>query len=63
MILKAFNAFQITLCFAAAPFILGWLSEAQFPAASVAFWVGVCAYVVGFFLMCGAVFIAIEDGR
>jgi uncharacterized membrane protein len=50
--MKAFNAFQLVACFAAAPFGIQWLSTATFTGAPAAFWVGIVVYVVGFFGMC-----------
>lgn len=61
--LKAFNAFQMTVLFSAMPFLLMWLSKADFQWAQVAFWLSMIVYLVMF---CGAVvcaFIAIEGDR
>lgn len=59
--LRAFNSFQAVLAFALAPFGISWLSEASFRGAGVAFWVVCVAYVVGFIMMCAAVFVAVSQ--
>lgn len=43
-----FNAIQISLLFSALPFIVQWVSDAQFKGAGAAFWVLIVAYVVSF---------------
>ena len=59
--LKAFNSFQIVSCFAAAPFGIGWLFNASFPASTVAAYAGVVGYGIFFVLMCIATLKAIDD--
>lgn len=51
-----FNAFQMTACFAAAPFGIAWLADANFPWARAAFWVALVAYVIFFGMMVAAVY-------
>lgn len=43
-----FNAFQITILFAVLPFMVQWVSEAQFKGHGAAFRALVIAYVVSF---------------
>lgn len=50
--MKEFNAFQMVCCFASAPFMIQWLSTAEFAGATAASCVGIVAYVVGFYAMC-----------
>lgn len=52
IMLKAFNAFQLVFCFAAAPFAIQWVSTAEFVGHQAAMWVGIVAYVAGFIGMC-----------
>jgi hypothetical protein len=58
---KAFNSFQITALFSAMPFIVSWLWTATFSGANALVWAAICAYVIFFFLMCGAVFKAVVE--
>lgn len=58
--LKVFNAFQMTALFAAAPYGIQWLSGAQFPGHTAAFWAGVIGYGIFVVLMTAAVTIALE---
>ena len=60
IMLKGFNAFQLTTLFAAAPWGIEWVKDAAFTGSSVLFWVLVVAYVVGFFGMCVAVYSAVD---
>ena len=46
--MKTFNAFQAVCLFAAAPFLMGWLTKNPFPYAQVALWITGIAYLVGF---------------
>lgn len=59
--LKAFNSLQITALFAAAPYGLYWLLNADFYAHIVAFWTALIVYFIFFCLMCGAVFHSIDE--
>lgn len=43
-----FNSFQLTVLFAAWPFIINWLANAQFQAHGVLYWVGIVAYIIHF---------------
>jgi hypothetical protein len=58
--MRLFNSFQIVAAFVAWPFLISWLSEAQFRGAPVAFYAACALYVVAFFAMVGAVFVSIE---
>ncbi len=44
----AFNAFQLVLLFACAPFIIGWLHGDPFPFSVAVKWVAGAAYLVLF---------------
>lgn len=57
---KAFNSFQLTTLFAAAPWAIEWVKTATFTGSSVLFWVLIVAYVVGFVGMCCAVYSAVD---
>lgn len=46
--MKVFNAFQLVAFFAAGPFIIQWIHNADFYAHAVAFWVALVAYLYGF---------------
>jgi hypothetical protein len=59
--LKAFNAFQLTVLFALAPFGLEWCKGAEFYGHTAAFWVGLVAYIVAFFGMTYAVYDTFDD--
>lgn len=49
--MRVFNAFQITVTFAAAPFMIAWLGTQTFPYAWVANLASYAAYVVFFIFM------------
>ena len=53
--LKAFNAFQLVTLFAAGPFIINYLSNAEFVGHGIAFWIGIVAYAIGYVSMIVAV--------
>jgi hypothetical protein len=57
--MRLFNSFQIVAAFVGWPFLIAWLSDADFRGASVAFYAACACYVVAFFAMVGAVFEAI----
>lgn len=46
--MRYFNAFQLMLLFAAMPFLITYVKDANFYAHLVLFWVLIVAYVVGF---------------
>lgn len=54
---KTFNAFQLTACFAAAPFGVGYLATHPFPYQHAAVTVAAVVYIVAF---CGMV-MTVED--
>ena len=58
---KVFNSFQITVLFAASPFILEWVRNAEFYAANVVFWVGCAAYVVFMGIMTAVVANSVDE--
>jgi hypothetical protein len=49
--MKFFNAFQIVAAFVAWPFLISWLTTAEFRGAGVAFYAACALYVVAFGLM------------
>jgi hypothetical protein len=49
--MKLFNAFQIVAAFVAWPFLISWLTTAEFRGAGVAFYSACALYVVAFGLM------------
>lgn len=53
--MKVFNAFQLTCCFAAAPFLIDYLRNSQTTYCQIGFWVALVAYTVGFVANCFAV--------
>lgn len=58
--LKMFNSLQIVAVFVAWPFLIGWLSNATFQGAFVAFLTACVLYLLGFFAIVGCVYAAIE---
>lgn len=58
--LKVFNAFQMTVLFAAAPFGIQYLATATFPFQAAAFWLGIIAYMAFFVCMWVCVTTAID---
>lgn len=53
--MKIFNALQVVAAFVAWPFLISWLTSAQFAGHQVAFFAACALYVVGFFGMTYAV--------
>ena len=43
-----FNAFQLVLLFAAGPFVITYVKDAEFYAHGVLFWVLIVGYIIGF---------------
>lgn len=43
-----FNSFQLTVLFAAWPFIIGWLKTQPFEYSGALFWVAIVAYLIHF---------------
>lgn len=58
--MRLFNSFQIVAAFVAWPFLISWLSDAEFRGAAVAFYAACALYVVAFGAMVGAVFTSLE---
>jgi hypothetical protein len=54
--MRVFNAFQITAAFVAWPFLISWLTTAEFRGAQVAFFAACALYVVAFAAMVGCVY-------
>ncbi len=61
--LTVFNSFQITALFAAFPFLIGWLFNAEFQWHSAAAWAALVAYVVYFGFMVTSVVMAIDSEK
>lgn len=59
--MKLFNSFQIVAAFVAWPFLVAWLSDADFRGAGVAFYAAGVLYVVAFVSMVGSVYHSIAD--
>ena len=59
--LKVFNSIQITLCFAAWPALVAWLSDATFTGATPTFLGSIAAYIMGFIAMTACVFRCIDE--
>lgn len=53
--MRVFNAFQLVGAFVAWPFLIAWLSNAQFQGHQVAFFSACVFYFVGFCFMVAAV--------
>jgi hypothetical protein len=53
--LAIFNAFQLVLLFACAPFIISYVERASFTGATPLFWVLIIAYLIGFGGLVGCV--------
>jgi hypothetical protein len=58
-----FNAFQIVAAFVGWPFLISWLTTAEFKGAGVAFYAACALYVVAFGFMTLTVADAIEDSK
>ena len=56
--MKAFKSFQIVLCFALAPWLIGLIPDGYHTAVTWVAWIG---YTIGFCVMCGAMYTAIEE--
>jgi hypothetical protein len=54
--MRLFNSFQITAAFVAWPFLISWLSDAEFRGSGVAFYAACACYVVAFAAMVGSVY-------
>ncbi len=61
--MRLFNSFQIVAAFVAWPFGIAWLSSADFPGHTVAFFSACALYVVAFGAMIGCVYSATEDWK
>lgn len=59
--LRIFNSFQIVCAFVAWPFLINWLSTAEFRGAPLAFYSSAAVYVVGFIAMIAAVNKSLDD--
>lgn len=44
--MRVFNAFQIVIAFAAWPYLISWLADAEFRGVGAAFWSSIICYVV-----------------
>ncbi len=53
--MEMFNALQLVCLFAAMPFIITFVKDAEFYAHSTLFWVLIAGYTVGFFGLVGIV--------
>ncbi len=56
-----FNAFQIVAAFVAWPFLISWLTTAEFRGAAVAFYAACALYVVAFGFMTISVANSIDE--
>jgi len=54
--MRLFNSLQIAIIFAAWPFIISWIADAEFKGATAAFYAACGAYIVAFFCMVGCVY-------
>lgn len=59
--MKMFNSIQITAAFVAWPFLIAWISEANFRGANVAFYSAIALYLVAFAAMVGCVYRCIDS--
>lgn len=53
--MKTFNSFQIVAAFLGWPFLIQWLSAADFKGSSAAFYMACAFYIVAFIYMVGCV--------
>ena len=56
MFMKGFNSLQLTVLFAAWPFLCEWVKTATFAMSGPLFWIMCIAYVIGFVGMVMAVY-------
>jgi hypothetical protein len=54
--MRAFNTFQIVGAFTAWPWLIAWLSDAQFKGATAAFYASIVAYLFAFGFICYCVY-------
>jgi len=59
--MRHFNALQLVSLFAAGPFIITYVKDADFYAHTVLFWVAIACYVVGYFALTAVVADAVKD--
>ena len=59
--MRAFNAFQIVSAFVGWPFLISWLSEAEFKGAGVAFYACIAVYIFAFGFMTVSVYDSIDE--
>jgi len=58
--IRLFNAFQMVVCFAAAPFVVAWLYTEPFPYSTAAMWTAGVVYLASFAMMTGIVHESME---
>jgi glucan phosphoethanolaminetransferase (alkaline phosphatase superfamily) len=61
--MRVFNSFQIVAAFVAWPYLIQWLSSAEFCGSSAAFYSAAVLYVAAFIAMTGSVYESIGKGR
>lgn len=54
--MRLFNSIQSVAIFAALPFVISWLTDAEFRGAGAGWWVAVVAYFIGFVAMTACVY-------
>jgi hypothetical protein len=60
---RIFNAFQIVVSFAALPYLISWLSTADFTGSRAAFYTACVIYLAASWFMVYAVYESIENDK